>query len=155
MEHDCCGHPVQFNLDDLTQVLTSWEFPFERAADRISTTVPGRSGAINFHMTVMSDGEGRPCMMRLLSYAPDWSPAAAGLDGHAMLHYFNHRNAEALLGRHFLDEATGKAAFEITVYSSHGVFEDDLRDLVWFAVNEADETVTQLEELARVPHEVH
>lgn len=155
MVHECCEHTIGFNLDDLAQILTSWEFPFERTEDRISTTVPGRAGPINFHMTVMSDGEGRPCMMRLLSYAPDWSPASAGLDGHALLHYFNHRNAEALLGRHFLDEATGKAAFEITVYSSHGVFEDDLKDLVWFAVNEADETVTQLDELARVPHEVH
>ncbi len=154
-DHDCCGHPIPFDLDELAETLASWEFPFERGGDRLSMTLPGKNGDINFHLTVIRDGDGRACMMRLLSYSPSWSPIRAGLDGHAILHYLNHRNANAILGRHFLDEASGRAAFELTVYSSHGVFEDDLQDLVWFTVNEADETVSHLSDLARLPHDAH
>lgn len=155
MGHDCCAHPVPFDLNELGNILTSWGFPFDRSEDRISMTLPGRNGDLNFHMSAMRDGENKACMLRLLAYSPTWSPLKAGLDKHAMLHYLNHRNANAILGRHFLDEATGKVAFEITVYSSFGVFEADLQDLIWFTVNEADETISHLTDLARVPHDVH
>lgn len=155
MEHDCCEHPLPFDLDALSTTLESWGFPFNRDEHRLSMTLPGKNGDLNFHINVMNDGQGKPCMLRLLSYSPSWSPIKAGLDRHALLHYMNHRNAAAIMGRHFVDENTGKAAFEITVYSSYGVFEKDLQDLIWFTVHEADETISHLADLARIPSDVH
>jgi len=155
MENDCFATPIRFDLDEIGKVLTGWSFPFERDPERISLTLPGKNGDINFHMSIIRDGDDKACMLRLLSYSPTWSPLKEGLDGHAILHYLNHRNSAAILGRHFMDEGTGKVAFEITVYSSYGVFESDLQDLMWFTVNESDETVSHLKEMAKLPTDVH
>jgi hypothetical protein len=141
---------IKFDLDTIGNLLDRLKFSWNKDAehDRINIPLPGENGDLHLHLSVGQDGENHPVLLRFLSYSPGYSAMKEGVPEHALLHYLNHKNVAAVLGRHFCDERTGVVAFELAVYSAYGIFENDLTDLMWFAANEADQTLAQTKALA-------